>query len=351
MPTTSSTTTASPADATTSLAARSGFARPSVVRAGSGYEAATVSGSTGVTFWTGDGRTWRPAGSSTHPAIQDGATEPIKIAGARLAGADHAMFVLEGSFTGDGTGQALAYGRTGSAWSTYAAAPDSSLAPSGHGMPLLSGGNGLELSMSFNGGRFRTSSLWARSSTASYAEQTSHPIVRTWRASGARLLKVSDNVLTARSAAAPTLPNVGATRYAGTGLADGAWPVVIDSVDTDGTLTVRPARTTGCAAPEGFCVDPSARTVRIGVPASMVTTVPSWRGQTPGYVTAPGWMLQQLAASATQGEAPPDVSGLRAGSSYVVPASVADHLEPVSLTRLTISGGRVSAAALVLRGG
>ncbi|MDQ2849616.1 MAG: hypothetical protein M3Y49_02565 [Actinomycetota bacterium] len=344
-PTTTASATArgpvSSSAAATSLRARSGYATPAVVRVGSAYEAATLAAGNKVAFWTGDGTTWKPAGSSPHLPVFSSAAAAPTVTGALLSGAPHAMFIVDGAFTGDGTGQAIAYGRGRSGWSAYTAQRDGSLAPSGHGVSTLNGAPGLELKMKFTRSGFQTSSLWGPDSAASNAVQTHNPTIRNWHAQRSSLMLASSNVFTAQRVAGAKIVDSTPT-HSGTTLANGTWMGRLDGVSSDGSLKVQPIRLATCSAPDGYCTTPVGRDVQVVVPDQLSTVVLD--GTT--SFTAPGWFFTQTAAEGA------DNSGVlfkaySPGAPYVVSPKVATSARVNGLLRFTVSGGRVTALASV----
>lgn len=99
-----------------------------------GYEAAAWDTTGRVTFWkwARSDRTWRQVGRSTYPELPATYGTPrITVTGALLKGMSHATFIVSGQFSGDGTGNFIAFtdGRLG--WGTIAPGQSGVLIPTG----------------------------------------------------------------------------------------------------------------------------------------------------------------------------------------------------------------------------
>ncbi|YAL82910.1 hypothetical protein ACMYYO_13455 [Dermacoccaceae bacterium W4C1] len=125
--------------------------------------------------------TWREDQVLEHlPTVYDEDNSTLSITGGMVKGSADPVFIVKGAFTGDGTGQALAYHRNAtSGWGVLTAQADRTIASSGTGISEL-GGYGLELNIFIQDGYLYTSSLWSRTSDAPLAEQTSNPVLRSW---------------------------------------------------------------------------------------------------------------------------------------------------------------------------
>lgn len=336
-----STSAASTSEATAALVRTSGTSTPAVVQVGTTFEAATLGNGNRVLFWTGNGKNWKAAGSSPHLPVFAPVAGPPTIRGALLPGASHAMFIVDGAFTGDGTGQALAYGRGTSSWSMYAAQPDGSLAPSGHGMTALTGAPGLELHMKFTANRFQTVSLWGPDINASFVDQKSNPTLRYWKARGSKLVLSSSNIFTAH--AVPAVTGVRTTpTHNGRSLPDGTWMATLNGATLDDAVTVQPVRRGECAASTLSCYTPVGAPVKFTVPTYLSTVLV---GNATSF-TAPGWVFART-ASLTADPGPSWLSAFRPGAPYVVAPSVATSTRSIHLMRVTVVNGRVTQLAAV----
>jgi hypothetical protein len=100
-----------------------------------GYEAAAWNKTGRVTFWkwTTAGRAWDQVGGTTYPVLQvRSATPPPTITGALLTGMSDATFIASGYFSGDGTGNFIAFTNGSRGWGTIAPGPDDTLIPTGN---------------------------------------------------------------------------------------------------------------------------------------------------------------------------------------------------------------------------
>jgi hypothetical protein len=100
-----------------------------------GYEAAAWDKTGRVTFWkwTNASRTWDRVGASTYPVLHlPFATPHTTITGALLTGMTDATFIANGLFSGDGTGNFIAFTNGPRGWGTIAPGPDDTLIPTGN---------------------------------------------------------------------------------------------------------------------------------------------------------------------------------------------------------------------------
>jgi hypothetical protein len=100
-----------------------------------GYEAAAWDNTGRITFWkwANASRTWAKAGASTYPVLpQSVGTPSAKIVGALLSGMTDATFIASGLFTGDGTGNFIAFTNGPRGWGTVAPGPSGTLIPTGN---------------------------------------------------------------------------------------------------------------------------------------------------------------------------------------------------------------------------
>ena len=97
-----------------------------------GYEAAAWNKTGRVTFWkwTKASRTWDRVGASTYPVL--GLPFHTTITGALLTGMSDATFIANGYFSGDGTGNFIAFTNGSRGWGTIAPGPDDTLIPTGN---------------------------------------------------------------------------------------------------------------------------------------------------------------------------------------------------------------------------
>jgi hypothetical protein len=100
-----------------------------------GYEAAAWNETGRVTFWkwTNASRTWDQVGASTYPVLpRSFGTPSTTITGALLTGMSDATFIANGSFSGDGTGNFIAFTIGPRGWGIIAPGPVGTLIPTGN---------------------------------------------------------------------------------------------------------------------------------------------------------------------------------------------------------------------------
>ena len=100
-----------------------------------GYEAAAWDKTGGVTFWkwTHASQTWDQIGASTYPVLHLPFARPhTTITGALLTGMRDATFIANGLFSGDGTGNFIAFTNGPRGWGTIAPGPVGTLIPTGN---------------------------------------------------------------------------------------------------------------------------------------------------------------------------------------------------------------------------
>jgi hypothetical protein len=115
-----------------------------------------VVGQTGnVSFWAESTDTLQRVGASTYPYAPAslGSPEPVGSGGV-LTNMSDATFVVHGTFTGDGSGNAVAYTNGPDGWGLIKAASDGDLVPSGQG--IAADQIGLSNDFALVGGRLET---------------------------------------------------------------------------------------------------------------------------------------------------------------------------------------------------
>jgi hypothetical protein len=165
-PTASSPLPSSPSSTPTipSLAARtaalshaSGGLPSAIVAVPGGYEAMTWDQATHVGFWSDSisSTTWQRVGSSTYPWVPAiGGPPQAEATGALLTGMQHATFIVTGNFSGDGSGNAVAYTTGANGWGVIKAEPNGNIGPSGQ--PVSADRIGLSFGFKFVGGLLET---------------------------------------------------------------------------------------------------------------------------------------------------------------------------------------------------
>lgn len=147
-----------------------------------GYEAATIDQKRHIRFWhTTQGSTkWHQVGHSRYPkkAPGDGPVN-ARVKGAHLTNMQHATFIVHGVFTGDATGNAVAFTTGNHGWGTIKAKSDGNLASSGGvvGSDMI----GLEYDFAFVNGNLQTKGC---PTDHPIAECGQYPVVKLWHWTG-----------------------------------------------------------------------------------------------------------------------------------------------------------------------
>lgn len=256
--------------------------RSAVVQVSSGvYEAASWDAKGNVWFWRTAGQGWHKIGSSRYPTLPGPGGGRTKIASTILPGMQHAMYLADGVFTGDSSGNDIAFAASPAGrWGTVAPQGDS-LVPTGK--PATDNTTpGIWRAARFTGGKLRTTvgNPFTANATAS-----TYPLITdwSWRQSGT-FVRSSSNAFTSQVVAAPN--PAAATPLTGcpTAMQDGTYLGRVRASLPAGdvpysTVTVRFRSSKGT----DFC------TVR--VPANTPVTTPATTSAGAGWVTVPTWML------------------------------------------------------------
>jgi hypothetical protein len=123
-----------------------------VVAVPGGYEAATWDQYGDIQFWydAPDTVQWRQVGQSRYPYVPALGPPHARVTGAALAGMQHATFIVRGVFTGDGSGNAVAFTDGPNGWGAIKAEPDGNIGPSG--APVGRNQIGLSYNFAFSSG-------------------------------------------------------------------------------------------------------------------------------------------------------------------------------------------------------
>ena len=133
-PTTTAASTPSRTQLTAQLAGLTPGRRNVVVAVPGSYEALTYDQAGHLAFWR-HGSTWRRVGTSTFPYDATfNASPSAKADGALLRNMTHATFIVNGFFSGDGSGNAVAYTTGVKGWGAIKAEPNGNIGPSGQGV-------------------------------------------------------------------------------------------------------------------------------------------------------------------------------------------------------------------------
>jgi hypothetical protein len=130
------------------LSRRSSDNTTSTVTVKGGSESMLLTQTGDVSFWTLDESTGviQRTGHVTYPYAPSSLGPPGATgAGIVLTNMDHPTFIVRGTFTGDGSGNAVAFTNGGTGWGVIKAQPDGNLAPSGTSI----GSNEIGLSQAF----------------------------------------------------------------------------------------------------------------------------------------------------------------------------------------------------------
>jgi hypothetical protein len=98
-----------------------------------GYEAATWDQVGHIRFWFDPAATtaWRRLGTSSYPYSAAVGPPDASVEGTLLRRMAHATFIISGTFTGDGSGNAVAFTTGGRGWGAIKAESNGNIAPSG----------------------------------------------------------------------------------------------------------------------------------------------------------------------------------------------------------------------------
>ena len=142
-----------------------GMAHAIVTIRGGGYEAAVYDKTGHIDFWKFSGGKWAEVGRSSYPRLQPFPTPLGSVVGRQLKGMADAIFIARGIFTGDSTGQAIAFGKGQRGWGTIAWEPGNVLVPTGNGS-TDNDTPGIYFSEQLSGGQLETTNLNPYFSTA-----------------------------------------------------------------------------------------------------------------------------------------------------------------------------------------
>lgn len=159
-----------------------------LVKVPSGYEAASWDQTGRIRFWSSTGRStrWQQVGSSHYPYSSYLGDPSATTMGADLTGMRHATFIVRGTFTGDGTGSAVAYADGLRGWGAIKAEPSGRIGPSG--APVGSDQIGLSFDFGFDNGLLVTKDCNPHYAFAECGGPTT--IVKQWRWNGTDFTQV-----------------------------------------------------------------------------------------------------------------------------------------------------------------
>ncbi|HET6877032.1 MAG TPA: hypothetical protein VFH38_05850 [Jatrophihabitans sp.] len=161
----------------TALQAQAGGQAVVLVAVPGGYEAASYDQLGNLRFWreASDSGTWTQVGASSYPYVPALGPPHARVRGALLSGMQHATFIVYGVFTGDGSGNAVAFTTGANGWGAIKAEPNGNIGPSGQpvGADLI----GLSYNFGFAGGRLITEDC---PTDRPISQCGTHPIVKSW---------------------------------------------------------------------------------------------------------------------------------------------------------------------------
>ena len=186
----STTATASPSPTVVQLAAQLAQLTPGrhnvLVAVPGGYEAISYDQTSQIGFWKYAGTDWQQVGTSSYPySSAIGAPADAKAVGALLTGMRDATFIVTGNFTGDGSGNAVAYTTGARGWGAIKAERNGNIGPSGQ--PVGADRIGLSFGFAFVGGRLQTKDCPLNQPIAACG---ANPVVKLWQWTGADFVRV-----------------------------------------------------------------------------------------------------------------------------------------------------------------
>jgi len=151
-----------------------------------GYEAIGYDQHGHLGFWKYTHLDWTRVATSSYPySTTIGAPAEAAATGTVLNGMHDATFIVTGNFTGDGSGNAVAYTTGSRGWGAIKAEPDGNIGPSGQ--PIGSDKIGLSFGFGFVGGRLQTKDCPPNQPIAACG---SNPVVKLWAWNGTDFRRV-----------------------------------------------------------------------------------------------------------------------------------------------------------------
>lgn len=148
-----------------------------LVRLPAGFEAVSYDQRGHLTFWSlaSGAATWGRIGQSSYPVSAALGAPHATVVGALLRGMQHATFIVHGIFTGDGSGNAVAFTTGPHGWGAVKAEPNGNIGPSGH--PVGSNKIGLSYDFAFAAGELVTKDC---PMNRPISECSAHAITKHW---------------------------------------------------------------------------------------------------------------------------------------------------------------------------
>lgn len=319
--------------------------RSAIVRVSSGvYEAASWDAKGNVWFWRTAGQGWHKIGSSRYPTLPGPGGSRTKIASTILPGMQHATYIADGAFTGDSSGNTIAFTATSEGkWGTVAPQGDS-LIPTGK--PATDNTTpGIWRDARFTGGKLRTTvgNPFTANATAS-----SYPLIDDWAWQSGKFVNAKDNAFKSWTTRPPKRASAPGTTCP-SHLPDGTYTVRIAGSEPEGEVPYSTVAV-NVWGPKGGAV-----LCTVQVDPNTIVNAPATTASGASWVTVPAWMLAttfQPGAGVTKvfpdqvqaGTSPliaPSLRSLRpdlgTGSASSIPA------------QLTVKNGRVTVFGLAQR--
>jgi hypothetical protein len=152
-----------------------------------GYEAATYDQRGHVRFWFDpvSSLRWRLIGTSRYPYVPQIGPPGAESDGRLLRYMRHATFIITGQFTGDGSGNAVAFTTGARGWGVIKAKKNGNIGPSGR--PVGRDQIGLSYGFAFSGGYLVTADC---SLDRPISDCDTHPVVKRWVWTGSDFRRV-----------------------------------------------------------------------------------------------------------------------------------------------------------------
>ena len=167
-----------PAQRAKRLTAQTNGAAHVIVAIPGGYEAAVFDQTGNISFWRDAvlTTTWRQVGRSSYPwDAQLGTPPDATVQGALLQAMTHATFIVHGTFTTDGGGNAVAFTTGAKGWGAIKAEPNGNIGPSGQ--PVGNDKIGLSYGFAFVDRKLQTEDC---PTNRPIADCSAHPITNLW---------------------------------------------------------------------------------------------------------------------------------------------------------------------------
>jgi hypothetical protein len=142
-----------------------------------GFQAASWDQHGGIGFWSEavSDTTWRLMGDSRYPDVAALGPPEATALGALLRNMDNATFIVHGNFTGDGSGNAVAFTTGPHGWGAIKAETGGNIAPSGS--PVGANLVGLSYDFAFRNGYLETKDCPTNRPISDCDE---HPVTKLW---------------------------------------------------------------------------------------------------------------------------------------------------------------------------